>query len=510
MSEAPAVEQKGSPRRSGTVRKSIYVTGGSLAGVGLGFAFQILLARALGVSQAADVYSLGTMFPTLVATVFIGSSPSVLVPAFHRQLESHGVTSYRILVWPSVAILTVAVLTALVNLLCIPWLTSTLDAANAADLYIVTVISSLAMPLSWVTAVGTSILLAQEKFLLVGLSGALNGAALLVSSAAGLLIGASVVGLAWAFIGGYLVQAVVFGGVLFRAAWAARRRSEKYAAQGITIALLALLVSALIYKSQPLIERSLASSFEGGPAAFNYASKLAQAVLMGSTLGLSMISLPSISRKISAGDTGQGWEVATRVSTLISVFAAPLSVTGMLMAADVVRTIYGTSSFSSSEVQTISLILSVSLLGVLFSSLTGPTVNYLYAIGFYRRVAAISIGTTVIGGLVSAVGAQVVGLGGIAIGSSFAFLVNYLTYTMIARHHARARWSSVMWRQLFIVACTLPAAWIAKIIVESLAPEDFAGGLSRVAVVAVVTCVVAIGAYVIVREKSANPLLGTR
>lgn len=498
------------PRPDGAARKSLYVTIGSLSNIALGFAFQIFLAQVFGLSQAADIYTLGTMFPTLFATVVIGSTPSVIVPALNRQMAEHGGFSGRVFFRPSLAIMGFAILMILISFAIAPVISGSINEIGNAELLILISITALSMPLIWITAIAQSVLVTRERFLIVGFSGAINGVGLLAFSVMLYMADLKVLGLGVAFVLGYVVQAVVLG---LCAVQEVRRNSVVVAGErieGLAWPLLTLIGAAFIYKSQPLIERALASAVEGGPAAFNYATKLSQAVLMASTLGLSMISLPSISRNVSVGAHGDGWRIAMRVSTFISVLSAPLVATGIVVSKDVVTVIYGTTSFDPDAVGLIASVLTVSLVGVLFSALSGPTVNYLYATSRYRFVAVVSIGTTLLGAVLSWIGAFTIGLWGIALGSVVAFVVNFAVYLTAARRQAQIRWGAAGLRQFGVVVVTLGVAWLVGLLTEPILAGGYVQSLVRTCIVGAAAIVAAASFHFVFREKHADPLLGTR
>jgi putative peptidoglycan lipid II flippase len=425
-------------------KKSLVVTVGSISNVAVGFVFQLLLARSLGLGQSADVFALGAMVPTLVATILIGSTPSVLVPAISRLPGDHTRIPIGMFFKPSLIVtaLIVAVLGA--SVVFVPLTASNLSPEAKSDLLAFVLISSLAMPLAWVSALGQSVLLAKERFLGVGFSGAINGIALLGASAWSLSGDQTSITswLATSFVFGYLVQAVFLGSLA--SLWVARVGTRR--GMAVSAQLLTLLGAAVIYKSQPIIERTLAATLIGGPAAFAYADKLSQAVLLGSTLGLSLISLPSISRYTAQGDLAGAWKVSQRVSLAIAAFSAPLVAGGVLLGDEVVMLVYSGGNFESSDVQVVTAVLTVALLGVFFSAISGPIVNLLYGVGRYRFVATMSVVTTASGAALSLGLREPFGLAGIAGGSLAAFFVNYVVFLRAARSATGTPWG---WRNSY-------------------------------------------------------------
>lgn len=432
-----------------TARNSALVTMGSVTNVVLGLLFQLLLAHQLGLSASVDIYTLGTMTPTFLATILIGSAPSVLVPAFTRisRQRDDALIPVRLASAPTIAVIGLTVLAGLLTALATPLLAGNLPSGSESALISFIVITSVSIPLAWGAAVSQAVLIVKERFLVVGLAGATNGLGLLVAAVLVFAFGQPIPGLAVAFVAGYVAQIAAQAIAAFK-----HTTFEPVPPSGAIMSALAVLLgSALIYKSQPIIERVLAAAVENGPAALNYSSKIAQALLMASSLGLALVSLPTISRHVSDDDYPKAFRTASGISLAICCISAPLVVTSIVAAENVVGLLYGRGAFTESAILLVALALAAAAVGVLFSAMTGPIVNLLYATSRYRFVATISITTTILGAATSWLLREPLGLPGIVLGSTAAFTANFAIYWFAAARHHDLRQARLILRPLILV-----------------------------------------------------------
>jgi putative peptidoglycan lipid II flippase len=478
-----------------------------VANIALGIGFQLLLARGLGLSYLADIYSLGTMVPTLVATVLIGSAPSVLVPAIVR--ESHGAERMhlRMLGGPTSLVAIVFALALALSLAAAPFLGRSLPPENLSEFKIFLLVSTLTIPLSWVVAVSQSALIAVGNFLAVGFSGAVNGLGLIIATVSVFAVNARPPGvhLAWAFVVGYVAQALVQFSLAFRYInWHVTGASEK-----LFGSIAVLLGSAMMYKSQPLIERALATYEPGGPAAFNYSAKISQAILVGSTMGLSLISLPSLSKSIAQGDHKVGWRAAQNTTTLIATFSAPLVATGIVAAPQIVALLFLGGQFTAGDVATVSAVLSVALVGVFFSSISGPTVNVLYAHRKYGFVGIVSVSTTLLGGALSFAFREPMGLPGIAVGTSIAFSINYVIFTVKGWQLSQGKVFEEGRRQVAVVVAVAVVAFVFTLL-PLPHDGDVIGLVLRIGSLAVSTAVTSLVVFLLLRRPHESAIYCAR
>lgn len=421
---------------SSMARKSTFMTGGSLVNVLVGVGFQLLLAQQLGVSSISDKYFLATMAPTLIATILIGSGPSVLVPdILERQETKVRLSKY----FTPTVMLSIPVL---VLFILQPQISTLFTDSQPQELTSVARICLLACPLAWLAAIFQSISIANEKFVIVGLSGAVNGVALLSTAIIYFAVGISAERLATCFVVGYAVQAAIQLLSVRRNIQLTSRskaQNEGYVpksrdntnqtSKSLTRNIAILFSSALLYKSQPLVERSLSSMFAGGPSIIAYGEKITQAALLASTLGLALISLPQISRAVAAGRIEDGRTISANVATYVAAFAAPFTVVGFLHSHDIVQIVYLRGAFDPADVESVSSIIRVSLIGVAFSAVAGPLVNFQYATGRYSRAAVTSIATTSVGIALSVLLRPVYGLPGVVAGGVMTLLLTYAIFS---------------------------------------------------------------------------------
>lgn len=470
---------------SSTVRKSIYMTGGSLLNVVVGVGFQLILASRLGVSDIGDLYFLSSMVPTLVATILIGSSPSVLVPVI--VANGDGRVSALTFAKPTLGLVSIVIGMLVVQ----PYLIEiAFGESQNSGLASISAICVLACPFAWITAICQSISIAREKFLIVGISGAINGIALVSATAFFFSYGFSGERLAMCFVAGYVLQAVIQS-IAVRNFVSLSGVSNPAELNEITRRLsknLAIMfASALLYKSQPIVERTLSALFEGGPSVISYAEKITQAALLASTLGLALISLPQISKFVSEGRLDEGRAVATRVVTYVAAFAAPITAVGVIHAEAIVRVIYLRGEFNETAVGSVSTVVRIALIGVAFSALSGPMVNYLYARGMYKNTASISVAATAVGIVVSLLCRSEFGLPGVVAGGVFTLVLNFFAFFALIYHED--------WRSGLLMQAQVVAIFSVTVIAATLTSRVILNGSGTMVheVAAVCTTLVAAG-----------------
>ncbi|MFC9760539.1 lipid II flippase MurJ [Rhodococcus jostii] len=489
---------------SGLGRKSFYVTIGALLNAGFGFAFQLVMANNLGISSEADLYALGVMIPTLLATILVGSAPSVLVPILVRNAPMGKRSPIRMFTGPTICVL-VVYLTVVVLSVPISSLLSRDSSSTQQTLAGFLVVSATAIPISWVTAISQAVLIANERFLNVGIAGAVNSLTLLAVGSIYLSNGSASYQLCWAFVGGYAAQAII----QISAARKFLTVGSPHPGSAITKSFIILLGSAMLYKSQPILERSMAASFTGGPAVINYADKVGQVALLASTLGLSLISLQTISSAVADGGKLKGYFESVKITHLLIVFSAPIASVGFLCSQDIVQILYDRGEFDHEATGLVSAVVKITMLGIYFSAISGPTVNYLYATSRFKYVVAISVATTIAGLAVSLLAREFLGLRGVVIGGMCAFVANYVVYSISASVMTRRS----PWRPLFVPFVSLGGTIaVCAVIIRSVDPPSggTANAIMRILVGLSVALLCSVTIFFALRSSNARSVSNAR
>lgn len=409
-------------------RGALYITFGSAVNAIVGIAFQLVLARWLGVSAPVDAYALATMVPTLAATVMVSALPAVLVPEFVRFRGKNSEAQIPITTLAPMflaVVLAFAVFCAIgLTIASVSPPSSIAGTQSLFRTYIL--LSAITIPLAWFSSCCQANLVSASRFLAVGLAGAVNGIGLLATSACAIVFDLGPAYLAVGYLVGYLLQTValyaasrpLWGGAILD------RRSDI----AITYSALTMTMAALIYKSQPIVERTLSAQFEGGPAIIAYSEKVSQGILLASTIGLAMVSLPAVSEMVARLDYAGAFETSAKLSTAIGLISAPLVGTAIFNSRKIVEILYQGGNFTENDTQMSAKILSISLVGVAFSAFSGPIVNLLYAHRKYKLVTTIAITTLVIGVLLSLLMRKIIGLEGVVWGGTIMLIANFFLF----------------------------------------------------------------------------------
>jgi putative peptidoglycan lipid II flippase len=189
-----------------------------------------------------------------------------------------------------------------------------------------------------------------------------------------------------------------------------------------------LAAASLIYKSQPLVERTAGAILgKGIPAALGYADKITSGLTLLAAFGFSVAALPALSRALASG---AGDEAVTRLRVALTatiVTTTAVVAFGIISHADLVRLFYERGAFGSGAASTTSELILFALPTVAFGALAGPIVATAYAAGRIRRVATVGLAGFATGAGATALLAFVLGSRGIVLGTAcgacFTFIV---------------------------------------------------------------------------------------
>jgi len=308
---------------------TLLMTGSSLASLALSFLTQIYLASRFGAGAEMDAYLAATTLPTLIISVVVAGLSVVFIPVFveYESNQSPGQA------WHVASTVLNLSLTFLFGLVVVGWLLSSeLIAWSVPGLASPT--RDLSVDLLrwlWPTVVlnGLCTLLiglyqAEHRFWITAIApivgaGTLLGLAVLLSPQWGIRA------IAIATLVGQAVQAVCLSPVLFerghyRWAW-----DVHHAAVRSMLGLLTpLVLSSLIYRATPLIDRYVASHLPAGNIShLGYANRI---VLVLNTLfvsGLATTLFPSMAREAAAEDFARLRQTVVTGQRMLMAFLFP-------------------------------------------------------------------------------------------------------------------------------------------------------------------------------------------
>jgi len=481
--------------------KSTVVFAGTTLSLVLGLALQIYLASRLGVSSVADVFYLGSAFPALFAVAILSSSSNGLI---RTVVERPGSMAIGVKRTPARSLMACGLGgTATIALLGVLLLVSGNDGilgnSGGGQLGSFLLAVSLVPILVTLAAIGAVTALSKEKMLRATWGYAVNGIGLLATVV--LLSGGkpTTMILALGINVGYLCQLAL---VWPHLRWHSDSPPlESTAAKLATKGVLILFLASLLYKSQPLTERTVGAVLgDGVPATLGYVDKVTQGFTQMAVFGFAVASLPLLSRHMTLGDGHRaslslGKSVAGTAVVTVLICAITIATAG-----GVITLLYGRGEFDQSDVLVATQLLRISVLSIFFGALAAPLVASLYASNQITAVVwiglqgfLISLGSTLLL-------AWVFGTDGIVLGTACGFAFTFFRFAYRVQSHLDF-WSWGVWSHRFgkYAAGAAIGAFVgavAALVIPWPAPATGAGEAGVIAArVAVVTSGWLIGLY---------------
>jgi putative peptidoglycan lipid II flippase len=491
-------------RRLGNLlRPAALITLISLVGQGVGFVTQQFLASYYGVGKELDAFLASLTLPQYATTILLGSLASVFIPVFIRTQTARGPEEAWKLA--SAVINLTAVLLGLVSLAAMvasPWLIRTttpgLDsdqlalAARMARIVwptvclasFITLLSSLyqvAGAFSWqaiTPVVGSVVNLA----LIILLSGTMGGVALAV-----------------AYTASFVIQAVLLVPVLAARGNGFSLRTFRHDDAAMVLRLLApLVLSSMICKITPVLDRYLASSMpEGSISSIGYASRIMTFIASVLSAGIGTVIFPKLS-SFSAADDVDGMRAAiVKGLKQVWVFVAPAIAIGIVGAGPFIALLLQRGKFTRADSAAVSSLLQIYLLAVAGATLGSVTSKVFYAKQRSNLVSVVGVVESLLYVGYTTALARAYGLHGIAIGYVIYFTLSVLWQVVVIDRYFEGFVRSALPFFLKVGA----AAAAAGLAAWGVASGIEAGLIPRMAVIAGVGAVVYLGAAKLLRVE---------
>ncbi len=423
-----------------SLRSAGWVSLCALAQLVIQFVFQLLLAKYFGASEDMDAFVAALALPTVLSAIFFGSLSYTFVPIFSEQLDSGNpkqawATAGNI---GAILVLVAGSLSLATFFLARP-LTGLLYPGFAGERFELTV--QLLRILGWLVLTNGLITHLQaiyhchRRFALPALSTVVGTA---VTLALVVMIPVhSIVGVGWAVLAGSVVAVVIqlpFPVVHLRC-------GQSQAGTRRCLALLVpLVVGAVYYRIDPLVDRYLASALPGGSIAqLGYAWRVATALLLISTGSFSVVVFPNFARHWAAGRTTEfRAEIAYALRFLIVVLV-PLTVALLCYHEPLIRDLLERGKFTSADTRAVALLLVFYLGAVIGAGLGEITSKVFYSLGDTRTPVFVGVAGFTLGVILKVLLIRSHGAAGIAVATSFYFLLTAAIMSwLIARREGNA------------------------------------------------------------------------
>jgi putative peptidoglycan lipid II flippase len=389
--------------------------------------FQVLLARLFGASDQMDAFNAALALPTVISTVVAGALPPVLIPVIIHRREEAGLEQARetaTLVGLLLAIGLAAVCAA------VRWSSEPLMAAlqpgfSAEQVNQTARLFRILVWLIWTqsfAALLQAIAHTEQQFL--------------VPALAPIAGGLCTVG--WVWLGSRqqgidaVTAGVVAGSLLIVAlqlpAFMRNFKLPKEWDEGtrrIWGLAWPLLLGALYYKLDPLVDRYLASLMPAGSIShLGYAVRIIGTLLTLSTSGLAVVVFPVLSRHAAVGEEQEMKAEVMRAFRFLIFALTPVAIGLVLFHRPVIRDLMEHQQFTPHDTEIVGTLVALSV-GVLLGGSAGEIlVRTSFALRDTRTPMLIGIAGFTVGVLLKWRLAGVLGLSGLALATSTYYLLN--------------------------------------------------------------------------------------
>jgi putative peptidoglycan lipid II flippase len=362
------------PRPQTSLQSVSLVTALTFVQLLLQFATQLVLARYFGAAGDMDAYVAALALPVVVATILSGSLGYVLVPAIAQQLEKSG--------QPAAATIAAQVGLYLLGL------SSVATAAVAGGAWSIAAalcpgfpperidltaqllrVLSLLIVGNCLIAYLNALFHAYRRFLLPAAAGVVGtlvtlGYVVVLHGRQGILA------VAWGVVLGSVVTVVMLAPFFWKNVSRAASGWQPLdaATRRCLWLLLPLVLGAIYWRLDPLLDRYLGSSLaEGSIAHMGYAWRLVNGLMLVGTSGLSIVAFPAIAAHAAAGRRDElSGELAHAIRFFLFVIV-PVCIGLAAFSTPIVRLLFEHGRFTSGDTRAVSLLVAL-YVGVIFGA----------------------------------------------------------------------------------------------------------------------------------------------
>jgi putative peptidoglycan lipid II flippase len=469
-------------------RHSVVIFGGMCLSMAIGVVMQSFLANEVGTARAADVYYLGSTVPTLIAIAVLGSAANALV---RYAVSDESVLDLRVResvarrLVPYACAVSLGVATAGAML--------AVAGGEHRALGIFVLLTTPVPVLVLAAASGAVVAMSRDDFIRGTYGNAVNGMGLLVAAVALSRGGLTAWKLALALDVGYACQLAFVAPALIRIR-SVKGPVDAAVATAARQSFVVLAAASIVYKAQPLVERSVGAALGNGvPAALGYADKIASGLGQLAIFGFALASLPAMARHLNERD----FEAASSrlVDALSATAASTIAVLafGWTSANQLVRLFYERGAFGPHAATMTSTLVACSLPTIAFGAAAGPLVSLHYAAGRARWVTKVGIAGFATGTAATIVLASLIGYPGIVIGTGVGATTTFAVFVHrvpdVLPDWSWRRWVHAVGPRLMSVAI---ATVTAALLVALLAPRDGRFVVALLVVIARLTVVLGV------------------
>lgn len=445
----------------------------------LGFAREMIFSRVMGAGMAADAFALAFLIPNLFRRLFgEGAFSAGFVPLFSQRLNGEGgmeearkfaeeVLAVFLPILIAVTLIFMIGMPAFVWLIASGWRDEPEKFALAVELTRITFPYLLFISL---VSLFSGVLNSLTRFTAAAfapalLNIALIGALLLVPQGGPATAEAMALGV----IAGGILQLALCWGSVRRAGLRLRLRPPKMTPRVKELLILILpatLGGGIYYISQFFYAYFATSLPEGSLVYLGFADRLNQLPLaiIGSALGTAI--LPSISRAVDRGESGEAGGIQSQATELAMLLTLPAAIALAVVSGPIVAALFQGGRFTAEDAATTALVLSIIVAGLPAYVLIKVLTPGFYARKDMKTPLYIAIAMLLVGIALNFALIPVMGIAALAFTTATSAWLNAITLYLILRARGHFRIEPWLWgrllRQLLAGAIMGAALWGAR------------------------------------------------
>ena len=426
---------------AGLFQSTLIITFFSVLKIVLGFALQIVLAVKFGARMEMDAYLAASTIPTLITTVLLTSLNVTFVPVFvEYKIKENEAEAWKIASsFINLAFLTLSAI-SLLGILGGGWLVRLtvpgFDSGSEAFILTANLLRVLfpSIVFSGLAGLLSSVYYSQRKFTLPSLAPALNGLVILLVTFGS----ASRLGIMSVAVG-TLVGSVAQFGLLLPIMLTGKRYHFQldYCHPGvvkITKLMMPLVVGAVFYKANTVVERFIASRLaEGSISYLGYAFKVANILVTLAAQGFAVSLLPLMSKYAAANDSeGLRKTVSTGIRSVTFV-VTPLVVGVAILRVPMIQLLFERGAFDHRATVGTAWALLCYLGWVYAGSIGAILTSVFYSLQETYTVIKVSVIGMLLGIVLAVALSRFIGYAGLALALSVVTVINAGVYVAILR-----------------------------------------------------------------------------
>lgn len=410
----------------------------------------LVVARIFGTADAVDAFLIAFMLPSFAIAVISGSLNGALIPVFVRVRESGGPAAGQRLL-SNLTFVSLALLVGITLLMfaASPAVLPLIGSGFTADKQSLTrSLYFLLLPTLVIYGLSTTwsaVLNADNRFALAALAPGITPA---ITIAAMVALGYrwGIFSLAAGTLAGFVLEAAFLGRALKRHGFNLLPRWYGFDAptREVTGQFAPLAAGALLMGSSPVIDQSMAAMLgPGSVATLGYGNKVVALILGIGSLALSTAVLPYFSRMVASADwVGVRHTLRTYLRFILIATFVVMGVV-VLFAEPMIRFLFQRGSFTARDTQLVSVVTACFALQIPFFLAGTLGVRLLNALRMGRSTMVICSANLVANVLGNLVLMRWMGVAGIALSTSFVYLVScaqilYVIRTELNKRHPPA------------------------------------------------------------------------